>query len=136
MKAITNRMLHVAGIAIATITVALVNLEAQNTPPSLNAESFMISVTGRSNDMGQLALQGNCLAFPATFTFQGSGQASSPLNPNGTFTETGSFTIAAGSTPGTFVMTAFQAGYSFPITNPPGQVTGTKSLNPQGLNQA
>ena len=135
MKAITNRMLHGGGIAIATITVALVNLDAQNTPPSLNAESFMISVTGGSNDIGQLALQGNCSAFPATFTFQGSGQASSPLNPNGTFTETGSFTIAAGSTPGTFVMTAFQASYSFPITNPPGQVTGTKSLNPQGLNQ-
>jgi len=134
VKTIVKKILHAGAISFLAVTATVVSIEAQP-PLTINGEAFQVSVTGGMHDIGSLALQGNCAAFPATFQFQASGLASSALNPNGTFSESGYFTIAAGAMPGTFVMTAFQASYSFPITNPPGQVTGSKSLNPAGLNQ-
>jgi len=126
------RIFQAGAISILALTAAAA-IEAQ--PLSINGEAFQVSVTGGSNDIGSMSLQGNCASLPATFKFQASGLASSGINPNGTFTEQGSFTIDAGPNPGTFVMTAFLASYSFPITNPPGQVSGLKILNPTGLNQ-
>lgn len=132
MKRIAIRIFQAGPISFLALTAA-VAIQAQ--PLSINGEALQVTVTGSPNDIGSLGLQGTCATLPASFTFQASGLASSGLNPNGTFTENGSFTIDAGPMPGTFVMTAFQATFSFPITNPPGQVSGIKTLNPAGLNQ-
>lgn len=115
---------RIRAVTLLWIAGAVLSVEAQNTLPNLSGELFNMVGTG---NIGSLNVQGTCAG--GTFTFQVTGQASGGLNPVATpFTENGSFTIAPGTLPGTFVLTAFQASYSFPITTPMGQVTGTKSL--------
>ena len=116
------RLLQLA--CVLAIAGAVMNATAAN--PTLDHVGFGVTTVGG----GSFSPQGSCST--GTFSFQASGLVGfGPLTPTGsTFTEMGSFTVAPGMVQGTFVLTAFQASFSFPTTNPPGQATGTKSLTP------